>query len=54
MPRRVNIVSLGNVLVPAYLALRQSAHVIARHWYARGQVRDVWRQAASTKRWDTA
>jgi len=38
----------------AYLALRQSAHVIARHWYARGQVRDVWRQAASTKRWDTA
>ena len=37
-----------------YLLLRQSAHVVARRWYARGRVHDVWRQAASTKEWDAA
>ena len=36
----------------AYLALRASAHAIARWRYRRGQTDGVWRQAASTKRWD--
>ena len=38
----------------AYLALRTSAHAIARWRYRRGQTEGVWRQAASTKRWDPA
>jgi len=36
----------------AYLALRTSAHAIARWRYRRGQTEGIWRQAASTKRWD--
>jgi hypothetical protein len=34
-----------------YLALRESAHAVARRWYARGRTGDVWRQPGSTKRW---
>lgn len=44
----------GLARLGAYLMLRQSAHTIARRQYARGQVGDAWRQAASTKRWDAA
>ena len=36
----------------AYLALRTSANAIARWRYRRGRTEGVWRQAASTKRWD--
>jgi hypothetical protein len=34
-----------------YLALRESAHVVARRRYRPGAVADAWVQAASTKRW---
>jgi hypothetical protein len=34
-----------------YLALRESAHAVAKRWYARGRSGDVWRQSGSTKRW---
>lgn len=37
-----------------YLALRRSVHAVARRRYARGRLDDVWRQPASTKRWDHA
>jgi hypothetical protein len=36
----------------AYLALRTSAHAIARWRYRRGRTDGIWRQAVSTKRWD--
>jgi hypothetical protein len=35
-----------------YLALRETAHAIARRRYRRGRTDDVWRQAGTTKRWD--
>jgi Glycosyl transferase family 2 len=38
----------------AYLALREAAHVVAWWRWRRGAVAGVWRQAASTKRWDAA
>jgi len=44
----------GLARLGVYLGLRQSAHAVARRWYARGRVADVWRQAESTKRWDGA
>ena len=43
----VDVVRLG-----AYLTLRRAVHAVARRWYARGRTGDVWRQPASTKRWD--
>jgi len=45
----VDLVRLG-----AYLVLRNGVHAVARRWYARGRLADVWRQPASTKRWDRA
>ena len=38
----------------AYLALRSAAHAVAWWRYRRGRTAGVWRQAASTKRWDAA
>jgi len=35
-----------------YLGLREMAHIVARRRYRRGRTGDVWRQAATTKRWD--
>jgi hypothetical protein len=36
----------------AYLALRRTAHIVARRRYWRGRMADPWPQAGSTKRWD--
>jgi hypothetical protein len=44
----------GSVRLAAYLALRSVAHAIAWWRYRRGRTAGIWRQAASTKRWDTA
>jgi hypothetical protein len=44
----------GSVRLAAYLALRSTAHAIAWWRYRRGRTAGIWRQAASTKRWDTA
>jgi len=43
----VDLLRLGT-----YLALRETAHAIAWRRYRRGGTADVWRQAATTKRWD--
>jgi hypothetical protein len=40
------------VRLGAYLALRETAHVLAWRRYRRGRTADVWRQASTTKRWD--
>lgn len=50
--RRLGPVDLARLA--AYLALRVSAHAVARRWYARGRTADVWRRADSTKRWETS
>jgi Glycosyl transferase family 2 len=42
------------VRLGVYLVLRHAVHAVARRWYARGRLADVWRQPASTKRWDRA
>jgi hypothetical protein len=44
----------GSLRLAAYLALRTTAHAIAWWRYRRGRTAGIWRQAASTKRWDTA
>ena len=44
----------GSVRLAAYLALRSAAHAIAWWRYRRGRTAGIWRQAASTKRWDAA
>ncbi len=44
----------GTARLAAYLALRSVAHGIAWRRYRRGATADVWRQAASTKQWDSA
>ena len=44
----------GSVRLAAYWALRSAAHAIAWWRYRRGRTAGIWRQAASTKRWDTA
>jgi hypothetical protein len=36
-----------------YLLLRETAHALAWRRYRRGRTDDVWRQAGTTKRWDT-
>jgi hypothetical protein len=38
----------------AYLALRSVAHALAWWRYRRGRTAGIWRQAATTKRWDRA
>lgn len=38
----------------AYLALRTAAHAVAWWRYRRGRTAGIWRQAATTKRWDGA
>jgi hypothetical protein len=38
----------------AYLALRSVAHALAWWRYTRGRTAGIWRQAATTKRWDRA
>ena len=38
----------------AYLALRSVAHGLAWWRYRRGRTAGIWRQAATTKRWDRA
>jgi hypothetical protein len=43
----------GAVRLAAYLTLRTTAHAIAWWRYRRGHTAGIWRQAASTKRWDT-
>jgi hypothetical protein len=42
----------GLARLGAYLALRSVAHAIAWWRYRRGDTAAIWRQAASTKRWD--
>jgi hypothetical protein len=37
-----------------YLGLRSAAHAVAWWRYRRGETTGVWRQAATTKRWDDA
>jgi len=44
----------GALRLGAYLALRTVAHVIAWWRYRRGATDGIWRQAATTKRWDAA
>jgi hypothetical protein len=44
----------GSVRLATYLALRSAAHAVAWWRYRRGQTAGIWRQAASTKRWDAA
>jgi hypothetical protein len=48
--RRLGLTDLARLAV--YLTLRGAVHAVARRWYARGRTGDVWRQPASTKRWD--
>jgi hypothetical protein len=38
----------------AYVGLRSAAHLVAWWRYRRGQTAGIWRQAGSTKSWDTA
>jgi hypothetical protein len=48
----VRSLSIGALLrLAAYLALRESAHVVARRRYRRRALEDVWVQARSTKEW---
>jgi hypothetical protein len=42
----------GGARLAAYLALRGVAHAVAWWRYRRGETAGVWRQAATTKRWD--
>ena len=54
---RAALASLGPpalVRLAAYLALRSAAHAVAWWRYRRGDTSAIWRQAASTKRWDAA
>ena len=44
----------GLARLAAYLGLRGAAHVVAWWRYRRGATAGIWRQAASTKRWDAA
>lgn len=44
----------GLLRLAVYLALRESAYLIAAWRYRRGRTAGVWRQAASTKRWERA
>ena len=46
--RATDVLRLG-----VYLALRESAHVVARRRYAQGRTAGIWAQAGSTKRWET-
>jgi hypothetical protein len=47
--RSLGVATLGRLAV--YLALRESAHVVARRRYRRRAIDGVWIQAASTKEW---
>jgi hypothetical protein len=47
---QLRLADLGRLGI--YLTLRAVVHGVARRWYARGRTADVWRQPASTKRWD--
>src|SRR5438046_484781 len=42
------------VRLAAYLGMRSLAHVVAWWRYRRGATAGIWRQAATTKRWDPA
>jgi hypothetical protein len=42
------------VRLAVYLGLRSAAHAVAWWRYRRGETTGVWRQAATTKRWDDA
>ena len=42
----------GLARLAAYLGLRSAAHAAAWWRYRRGATADIWRQAATTKRWD--
>ena len=42
----------GLVRLAAYLGLRSAAHAVAWWRYRRGATAGIWRQAATTKRWD--
>src|SRR5207249_3669781 len=42
------------IRLPAYLGMRSLAHVVAWWRYRRGATAGIWRQAATTKRWDPA
>ena len=44
----------GLVRLAAYLGLRSAAHAVAWWRYRRGATAGIWRQAATTKRWDAA
>src|SRR5438552_3543651 len=44
----------GLLRVAAYLGLRSAAHAVAWWRYRRGATAGIWRQAATTKRWDAA
>ena len=51
------LVSLGpaaGARLGAYVALRSVAHALAWWRYRRGRTAGIWRQAATTKRWDRA
>jgi hypothetical protein len=54
---RAVLASLGpgaRARLAAYLALRSVAHALAWWRYRRGRTAGIWRQAATTKRWDRA
>src|SRR6185503_17929262 len=54
---RTVLASLGagaRARLGAYLALRTVAHALAWWRYRRGRTAGIWRQAATTKRWDRA
>jgi hypothetical protein len=56
-PRLAAALALGPrrlARLAAYLGLREAAHAVAWWRWRRGAVTGVWRQAASTKRWDAA
>ena len=42
----------GLARLAAYLGLRSAAHAVAWWRYRRGATAGIWRQAATTKRWD--
>src|SRR5213593_623885 len=44
----------GLARLAAYLGLRSAAHAVAWWRYRRGATAGIWRQAATTKRWDAA
>ena len=48
---QLSVVELGRLAV--YMALRQSAHLVARRRYRRREIAGIWVQAASTKQWRT-